>query len=122
MQSIGNSLKTYENKKTKISERAEVIKSIYELYSSDKQTELRRKENWKRYCKFCRKNKLSHSNENVALFKKQKEFIKKKTVKEVCILLSHIPTKDLYYVLSTAKDDFNRNKNIVLYFNVQNTQ
>lgn len=116
MQSIQELLQQKIEKKKKTSERAEAIKSIYEVYSSQKQKMFRRKENWKRYCEWCRANRKENSPENTKLFKKSKKFIKEHSVKTICYFLSHIPTSDLYYISSVGKDMQNRNQNFSGYF------
>ncbi len=103
-------------KKKRISERAEVIKKIYEIYSSPQQKIFRKKENWKRYCEWCRENKKQNSPENIKLFKKSKKFIKEHSVKTICFFISHISTSDLYYLSSVARDMRNRNENFSGYF------
>ena len=108
MQSINEIL---QNRiKTKGSERNSVLKEIYFCYENDKTN--RRKENWKRYCKWCRDWKLPNNKESENKFKKSKFFIKELSPKVLAIKLAHIPTKDLYYVRSVAKDKYNRGENV----------
>jgi RNA processing factor Prp31 len=110
-------LKDYKIEKTKrISERAETIKEIYSIYSSETQKIFRKKENWKRYCEWCHLNKKENSPENQKQFKKTKQFIKEHSVKTICYFLSPIPTSDLYYIKSVAKDMENRKQNFSGYF------
>jgi hypothetical protein len=114
---IQDLLKTYEIKKVKrISERAELIKNIYAIYSSEKQKIFRKKENWKRYIAFLKENRKENTPENIKTFKKSKKFIKEHSVKTVCFFVSHIPTADLYYIFSMARDMQNRNENFSGYF------
>ena len=109
---IGEILKTFklENKK-RISERAEIIKDIYTIYTSSVQRVHRKKANWKRYIAWLKQNKIPDSKENQLKFKKSKNFIKEHDIKRFCFLISHLKEKDLYYVLSIAKDMENRNEN-----------
>lgn len=108
---MDNIFTNYKIKKPKGSERAEIISQIYEFYINDKQN--RKKENWKRYCKWCRDNKKPKGSEN--LFKKTKLYIKELPVKAICVKLAHIPTKDLYYIKSVCFDKFNRGENVGAY-------
>lgn len=113
---IQDLLKNYEIKKKKTSERAEAIKEIYAIYTSSNQKTFRKKENWKRYCEWCRANKKENTPDNVKLFKKSKKFIKEHSVKTICYFLSHIPTADLYYLSSVGRDMQNRGQNFSSYF------
>lgn len=88
------------------SERADVISQIYPSYQKST-----KKENWKRYIKWLKETKSKHSFEKVILFRKEKSFLKTRDIKSFSIMLSHIPAKDLYYILSIAKDKENRNEN-----------
>lgn len=105
---INEIIKTKEFKKLEKSERAELIKQIYEIYTSPHERILRRKENWKRYISWLKENKVPHTKEKVLEFKKNKKFIKERNVKSICFFLSHIPTKDLYFIISQMKDKKNR--------------
>lgn len=117
MQSIQNTLQNYSFKKTKVSERAEVIKSIYEIYSSKEQKDFRKKENWKRYCLFCREHKIANSQKAINKFKRDKRFIREKDIKAFCVSVSHIKeVSDLYYLLSVAKDCVHRKEPFILNF------
>lgn len=117
MELLANLLKPYNYiPKKRISERAEIIKEIYEVYSSPTQKKFRRIENWKRYCEWCRINRKENSPENQKLFKKSKQFIKEHSVKTICYFISHIPTADLYYIASQARDMKNRGQNFSSYF------
>lgn len=88
------------------SERNFVMKEIFEIYLKDRVG--RKKENWKRYIKFLKEKKLKNSPEAQKLFKKTKSFIKESTARNLAVKLSHIPTKDLYYIKSVAQDKLNR--------------
>lgn len=108
MQEISELLKKSFSLKTvkKGSERGEMLTEIYEHYKLST-----RKQNWKKYVLWLRSKKVKNTPERIQEFKKQKEHIKTRSVKSFCILLAHIPTKDLYYILSVAKDKSNRNEN-----------
>jgi hypothetical protein len=97
------------------SERAELIKQIYEIYTSSHERILRKKENWKRYIAYLKKNRTPHTLESLKTFKKTKEHIKERDVKSLCFFLSHIPTKDLYFTISEMKDYKNRGKSASAY-------
>lgn len=91
-------------------ERRVLIGEIYEIYLKDR-TE-RRKENWRRYVKWLKEIKMGNSVGSQKLFKKQKQFIKESTPRNMAVKLAHIPTKDLYYMKSVAKDKLNRNESV----------
>jgi hypothetical protein len=88
--------------------RQQIIKEIYDIYSSLEERKFRKKENWKRYIKHCKENKVPVSgirdNERIEKFKKNKLFIKDLTSGELAIRLGYLKEKDLFYVLSVAKD------------------
>ena len=90
------------------SQRAEIISEIFDIYTS--QRDLRRKENWKRYVAWLKQYHRVTSKESENLFKKTKQYIKEMDIKRFCVLISHIKTDDLYYLLSVAKDMNNRNQ------------
>jgi hypothetical protein len=109
--SISNYLKDFPQKK-KGSERTDILKQIYSFYDTVQESELRRKENWKRYVKYLKDGKIRHTPEEVKKFKKNKLFLKPISPASMAFFVSHIPTKDLYYVLSVAKDKSFRGENI----------
>ena len=112
---IKDYLKDFKIEKQKTSERAELLKEIFSIYTSKQQEHHRKKANWKRYVQWLKKNRTPESKENQTKFKKVKTkdggFIKTHNIKSFCFLLSHLKTKDLYYVLSVGKDMENRNEN-----------
>lgn len=112
---IKNPFINYKKEKVKKSERADTISKIYDIYTSPTQRLIRKKENWKRYVKWCKMNKQPNSKESQAKFKKSKLYIKEHPVKTICYFISHIPTKDLYFLLSVGKDMENRNQNFSRY-------
>lgn len=107
MQSIEELLKEKENKKSRFnSERQEVTSQIYELYKLDT-----KRQNYKRYLKWLWENKKEKSNKMITEFKGTKYYIEPKKIRSFCFLISHIKTKDLYYLLSIGKDKLNRKEN-----------
>jgi hypothetical protein len=111
--SISNFLKQPEPIKKRGSERTDILRQIYSFYDTEQEKIHTKKENWKRYVKFCKDNKLCDSKENQMRFKKSKNFIKHITDKSMASFwLSHIPTKHLYYILSVAKDKSFRNESV----------
>lgn len=106
MQQI-NEILQLKRQSLKKSERSQIISELYDIYLKDKTG--RKKENWARYVKWCKQNKKPKGSENE--FRKTKLFIKEVPIKSFCYLLSHIPTKDLYYIKSVAYDKLNRNEN-----------
>ena len=105
-----------QNKKfTKGSQRNDILRQIYSFYDSDREVFLTKKKNWKRYIEFLKVNKLKDTKENQDRFKKSKKFIKKMSPSTVAYFVSHIPTNDLYYVLSVVKDKSFRNESVGAY-------
>lgn len=97
------------------SERNEIMQSLYGLYDTEKEAVLRKKENWRRYVHWLRKNRFRDTKERQSTFKRSKRFLKKASPKTIAIIVSHIATKDLYYILSVCRDLSNRNKSIGKY-------
>ena len=97
------------------SKRAELIQELYDIYMNDTQIRHRKKANWKRYCEWCRSNKTPDSKEAQTKFKKSKSYIKTHNIKTFVYFLSVIPTSDLDYLISVAKDMNNRNQNFSGY-------
>jgi Mg/Co/Ni transporter MgtE len=105
-----------QNKKfTKGSQRNDILRQIYSFYDSDREVFLTKKKNWKRYIEFLKENKIKDSKENQERFKKSKKFIKKMSSSTVAYFVSHIPTNDLYYILSVVKDKSFRNESVGAY-------
>ena len=105
-----------QNKKfTKGSQRNDILRQIYSFYDSDREVFLTKKKNWKRYIEFLKENKIKDSKENQERFKRSKKFIKKMSSSTVAYFVSHIPTNDLYYVLSVVKDKSFRNESVGAY-------
>lgn len=101
------------------SERGDVIGKIFELYDSEQERTLRKKENWKRYVSWLKQNKRKNEPHSINDFKKSKIFLRPFTIKKLCFLISHLKTVDLYYVLSVCKDKYNRNESIGAYIYTQ---
>lgn len=109
MPSISEILSELAKPKTKPkppSERADVLSQIYPIYRESTKIE-----NWKRYIKWLKENRFKNSTDKIAEFKKTPTHLKTRTTKSFAIMLAHIPTKDLYYILSVAKDKSNRKEN-----------
>ena len=105
-----------QNKKfTKGSQRNDILRQIYSFYDSDREVFLTKNKNWKRYIEFLKENKLKDTKENQDRFKKSKKFIKKMSPSTVAYFVSHIPTNDLYYILSVVKDKSFRNESVGAY-------
>ena len=105
-----------QNKKlTKGSQRNDILRQIYSFYDSEREVFLTKKKNWKRYIEFLKENKLKDTKENQDRFKKSKKFIKKMSSSTVAYFVSHIPTNDLYYILSVVKDKSFRNESVGAY-------
>ena len=101
--------KQIENPKLEKSERSQIIKEMYEIYTHPGERILRRKENWRRYCAWFKETKQKENSTKVQeLFKKEKRFIKEQPIKTFVFFLHHIKTQDLYYVKSRMMDCRNR--------------
>lgn len=90
------------------SERAQIIKEMYEIYTHPAERILRKKENWRRYIDFLKFIRQPDSKKNQSLFKRGKTFLKEQSIKSFCYFISHIPTKDLYHNKSMMQDCKNR--------------
>lgn len=106
MQSIQEILNNPSTKRG--SERNSILKDIYQIYQNERQQ--RKVANWKRYIQYLKNNRFPNNPIQQKIFKKSKLFIKELPPKVIAIKLSHIPTKDLYYVLSVCKDKARRNE------------
>ena len=95
----------------KKSERAQVISEIYDLIVSAQEKKLRKIENWRRYLIWCH-GKNPQNPESIKKFKKNPLFIRELSIRSFCVLISHIQTKDLYYILSIAKDRSARQQSV----------
>lgn len=107
LQSIKEKLENPVKEKC-LNERQTILKEIHELYLSDEIH--RKKANWARFCAWCRINKKG--KESLAEFKKSKQFIKPITAKLLAIKLSHIPTKDLYFIKGECVSRKRRNEDL----------
>jgi hypothetical protein len=97
------------------SKRAELTQQLYDIYMSDTQVKHRKLANWKRYCAWCRENRIADGKEAHTKFKKSRQYIKTHNIKTFVYFLSVIPTSDLDYLLSQAKDMNNRDQNFSGY-------
>jgi len=108
-----------EPEKIERQERRFLNKQIDDIHHSPQEKILRRKENWKRYVAWLKKNRKKHTNETVIEFKKtaNKKMEGKylQEYKSLWYLTSHIKTKDLYFCLSQMKDNLNRGKSASAY-------
>lgn len=113
MESITDLIKRKEVEKPKLSksERTQILKEIYEIYSNDRQKLFRKKENWKRYVQWLKDNRIPNTKENQAKFKKSKFFIKELSDKAIAIMLARNNKWRLREVLSISTDKDNRNEN-----------
>lgn len=94
-----------EKQKT-LSERSELLKELYSHYLY-----WNKKDNIKKFLQVHKDNRKIYNKELQEQFKKSKDYYKPITVKLFCVRLSHIPTQDLYYLTSIAKDMRNRGNN-----------
>ncbi len=93
-------------------ERSQIIKEIYELYTSISDKKLRRQENWKRYCEWCRDNRYPNNAVNQKIFRQSHRFIRVVPIGSFCYLLSHLSITDLYYTASVCRDRANRGESV----------
>lgn len=104
---VGNQVAT--KPLTKMEKRAIYLQEIHDFYM--KESDNRKKENWRRYCKWCKENKLSNTKENQKKFKNQQQFIKEYSLARLTYLLNFMPTDDLPYIVSTAREFWHSKKN-----------
>lgn len=83
-----------------------LFKDLYDIYTSPTERMSRKKENWKRFIQYCRENKIPKSDigKHVETFKKDKRFIKERTISNFCSYFGHCKEVDLAHLLSSAKD------------------
>ena len=115
---ISDLLQDYEIKEKKGSKRNDLMNQIYSFYGTEQEIILMKKYRWKLYVKWLKENKIKHTKESVALFKKTKEYrttkgFSPKTM--ASFFLAHVKTPDLFYVLSVAKDKFFRKESVGAY-------
>jgi len=103
--SLQEYIKKYKNEKPKISQRSELLGQIYEYYKISY-----KKNTWHDYLVWLGKRK--NTPQLIEEFKKSKAYHKQIDVGSFCSFwLCHIPTEDLWYLLSIAKDMDKRNQN-----------
>lgn len=119
---LGNAFANLQFEKPKQrSERAELNYEIYKLYTSPTQTRLRKKENWKRYVAWLKKNKTPDSTKAQAKWKRTKlpyneKYIKTNSKASMAYLTSHLSKLDLRHCLSVGKDMDRRGENFSAWF------
>lgn len=104
--------------------RKDIIKEIYELYTTERQKTFRSRENWRRYVNWLKTNKVNEKTlgrtETVKLWKKkgtkEYKFLKEMSTKELAIFLAPFNAKNnnldaLYYLASLGRDMNNRKEN-----------
>lgn len=90
------------------SERAQIIKEMYAIYTHPAERVLRKKENWKRYIAFLKTIRQADSKKNQSIFKRGKTYLREQPISSFCYFISFIPTKDLYHNKSMMQDCKNR--------------
>jgi hypothetical protein len=85
------------------------MREIYNFYVLERPK--RKKENWKRYVKWLKENRIPDTKQNQAKFRRQKKFIREISYESLCWLLKHIPTEDLPYFTSTGREFYHSGKN-----------
>lgn len=92
-----------------------LLSDVYALYNTPHEALLRKTENWKRYRAYCVKHRLPKGTASEQRFKFSKHFLKPVPQNRLWFFLSHIPTKDLYYILSVCRDKANRGESVGSY-------
>lgn len=110
LSSFGKDIVAPTKELTRTQKREIILQEIYSYYLADK--DKRKKENWKRYCQWCKDNYKSNTPENVKAFKKTKLYIREVSFVSFKWLIKHIPLEDFYVVLSEVKDRSNRGNNV----------
>lgn len=110
---IPNVIQTTTYTLTKMEKRAFYLEEIHGFYM--RESDNRKKENWRRYCKWCKDNRLSDTKENQKKFKKQQQFIKEYSLSRLTYLLNFMPTDDLPYIVSTAREFAHSKKNFTAW-------
>jgi len=105
---LQNKIQEIGKEKNPLTQRNSLIKELYEVYVLENKFE-----NYYRYRYWLKQKKKIKNNETVEEFKKEKLAIDKKYIKPItskyfAIRLSHIPTQDLYYLISMKKDSVHR--------------
>lgn len=104
---LQNAIEKYKSEKPKISQRSELLRQLYEYYEKSY-----KKNTWHDYLSWLREFKKENNKETQDEFRKTKLFHKQIDTRSFCSFwLGHIPTKDLWYLLSLAKDMNNRDQN-----------
>ncbi len=106
---------SFQPTKKKLNPRNDILKQIYSFYDTEQEIVLTKRANWKRYIETLKKQKVKDSQEQQRAFKKSKLFIRKMSPSSMAFFLSHIPTQDLWYILSIAKDKSFRNESVGAY-------
>jgi len=93
---------TQEEKKKFRSQRSEILDEIYQVY-----VDCQKIDNWASYRKLYKED----TKENQKKFVASKSYFKAWDIKRFVVRLSYIPTDDLFYILSIARDMKNRKQN-----------
>lgn len=84
------------------SQRSEYLSELYQFYEKDYKIQM-----WKDYVAWLKTNRKKHSKSTIEEYKVI--HFKRISLKTFCSFwLGHIPTDDLYYLISIAKDKDNR--------------
>jgi hypothetical protein len=93
---------TQQEKKKFRSQRSEILDEIYQVY-----VHCQKLDNWASYRKLYKED----TKENQKKFVASKSYFKAWDIKRFVVRLSYIPTDDLFYILSIARDMKNRKQN-----------
>lgn len=106
---------------TRTEKREILMREIYDFYK--KEYDKRRKENWKRYVKWLKENKIDEKilgrEKNTRKFMRTKYAIKELTLERLTYLMNYLPFKDLDYFVSTGKEFYHSGKNFTAWLSKQ---
>jgi hypothetical protein len=108
-------LQAIKTGKKERSERSMLLNDIYNLYDSEQETKLRKMDNIKRYKAFLRNNRERNTPDAQQRFMKSAMYRKKLEKNRFWFFVSHIPTKDLYFILSVCRDRHHLGRSIGAY-------
>jgi hypothetical protein len=94
------------------SEREKLLNDLYSLYDTMQEAQLRKMENIRRYKLWLKERRVKNTKENQEAFMRSRSFCRKIPKSRFWYFVSHIPTKDLYYILSVSRGKFHRGESI----------
>ena len=111
--------KQIENPKLEKSERSQIIKEMYEIYTHPGERVLRRKENWKRYCTWFKETKQKENSTKVQeLFRKEKRFIREQPIKTFVFFLLVSPCFKASWIIACNSERISDGSTILLLLTI----